>query len=314
MTDKENALYHQIRNVSGEKSLVAAKAAMSAASEKRFRAFSQARQRSMAQVAPIHDAMRKAIAAEAQFAGVNKALSAGKIRPVPANLPPLTIPPGPKVPRLKLGSFHLVDVPPFQPLTWQSVQIYGGDQNVSEVVSSLSADGNTGDMSFNISGGGALADNSSSVSCWAAIGQTYTVPEGSGKSETGGVSMTFSASPSFNWNAQWGSGLYRLASGEIWIGQVVNQFDADWTLIGTPVSYQIDLQSWNDYNFADNQNESGETSAFGLSTQVFALPGFYYNCWVWIGANAFGDWVDSGWSFSNPSMTANVPSLTFDAL
>jgi hypothetical protein len=216
------------------------------------------------------------------------------------------------VPRLKMGSVHLVDTPPFQAETWQGVSITGGNQSPSDDVQDLSADGTTGNLSFSIWGGGFNADNASSVSCWAAAGQAYTMPPGLGKEETSGALLRFSANPSFNWNASWASGLWRLASGDIWIGQVVNRFDANWSFLDNPVVTQINLESWNDYNFSDMQNQSGETSAFGLTSWVFVQPGFNYFAWVWIGADAFGDWVDSGWSFSGAVMNANCSQIILD--
>jgi hypothetical protein len=169
-------------------------------------------------------------------------------------------------------------------------------------------------MSFDIRGGGVNSDNNSSVSCWCAIGQTYVMPPEVAKVETGGASMRFTASPSFYWTADWASNWWRLSSGDIWVGQVVNRFDQNWNFIDTPVSYQTSLVSWYDHNFGDNPSQVGATTAYNLSTTAFVQPNFFYNCWVWIGADCFGDWVDSGFSYADATMQANVSSLIFDSM
>jgi hypothetical protein len=312
MTEKEIALYKQIRNVPAEKSHAAAKAAMHALSEKRFKAEIAARAENMARLEPVHSAMREALGANPAFEGVRKAIAGARVRPRRTKLLPLKVPPTPKVPRLRIGSVHLVDTPPFQAQTWQGCSFSGGNESVSDDVGGLGADGSTGNMSFEICGGGFSADNASSVSCWAAVGQAYTMPPGLGKEETSGASLRFSANPSFNWSAVWGSDWWRLASGNIWIGQVVNRFDSDWNFIDNPVDTQINLVSWNDYNFADTQNPSGENSAYGLTSWVFVQPNFNYFAWVWIGASAFGDTVDSGWSISFAQMNANCSQIILD--
>ena len=310
MTEREIALYKQIRNVPAERSLAAAKAAMYARSERRFKTEVAARAESMARVEPVHNAMREALQANPAFAGVHKA--AARVRPRRSQLPPLKLPPAPKAPRLKIGSVHMVDTPPFQAQTWQACSFTGGNPSVSDDISELSADGNTGNMSFQIFGAGINADNASSVSCWAAVGQAYTMPPGLGKEETGGASLRFSANPSFNWSAGWGSVLWRLASGNVWIGQVINRFDADWSFIDDPVWTQNSLISWNDYNLGDFVSRDGETSAFGLTSWLFVQPNFNYFAWVWIGASVYGDQVDPGNSYSDATMSANCSQLILD--
>jgi hypothetical protein len=312
MTEQEAALYKRIRDVPVNKAFEAATKAMHARSEARFRAYNAALKKSTEQVEPTHSAIREIFANNPAFASVAKALQARRAKPYIDQLPPLKVPPTPKVARLKLGSVHLVDVPPFQSQTWSACQFSGGNESVSDDVTSLGADGN-GNMSFNISGGGQSFDNASSVSCWAAVGGAYTMPPGLGKEETNGAWLRFSANPSFNWTAAWGSWWYRLASGNIWIGQVVNRFDANWVYIDDPVWTQINLVSWNDYNLADNSSQTGENAGFGLTSWLFVEPQVNYFAWVWIGASAFGDWVDSGSSGSNATMNANCSQLILDS-
>jgi hypothetical protein len=315
MTDAEIRFYQQMRNVPADKSLAASKAAMYAASEARFKEREAARLASIARVDPMHEAMRKVILENPAYSEVKAAaasVKAAAARPAPPQLPKLAVPPRPPASRLRLASVHLVDTAPFQAMTWQSVSIYGGNSQ-DAVVSKLTADDN-GYMSFALSGGGVYSDSNSSGSCWCAIGQTYVMPPDVAKSETGGATLRFTASPSFRWNVDYGSNLWRLSSGNIWIGQVVNRFDQNWTLIDTPVSYQTNLYSWYDHNFGDSSTPSGSTSAYSLSTTAFVQPNYFYDCWVWIGAYAFGDAVDSGSSWSNVFVDANVSSLIFDSL
>jgi hypothetical protein len=312
MTEQEISLYRQIRNVPPEKSLAAGKSAMNALLHQRFKAEVAAQAESTARVEPVHKAMREALQANPAFAGVQKALAQARQRRSPMQLPPLHLPPAPKIPRLKMGSVHLVDTPPFQAQTWQECSFTGGIETESDDVVVLTADGKNGNMSFNIAGGGVANDNASTVSCSAAVGQAYIMPPGLGKEETSGAFCRFSANPSFNWNANWGSDLWRLASGHIWIGQLVNRFDADWTFLDNPISTQITLFRWHDHSFADAPNHSGENSAYGLSSWIFVQPNFNYIAWVWIGASAFGDAVDAGWSSSGAVMSANCSQLILD--
>jgi len=311
MTDQEQDLLKRIRNVPNAKALAAAKEAMSNTAKQRFDDENAARTASIASVEPVHNAMRDVIASSADFRAVRDAVAAAPRLKARSVLGKPFVPIAPKAPRLKLGSFHLVDTPPFQAQTGNNIQVFGGPAD-SGMQSPLVADGTSGDMSFNIQGGGLLDQNNSSVSCWCAIGQSYVVPEEAGKPETGGSTLRFSASPSFNWSAFWGSTLWRLASGNIWIGQVVNRFDQSGAFIDNPVDYQISLRSWNDQNFQDTQNPSDSSSSYGLSTSIFVQPAFSYFAWVWIGATAYGDGIDSGNSLSQAQMSANVNALTFD--
>jgi hypothetical protein len=79
------------------------------------------------------------------------------------------------------------------------------------------------------------------------------------------------------------------------------------------VSTEIDLFSFNDQNLADNGNQDGSNTSFGISSFVFVQPQFFYNCWVWAGADAYGDEIDTGFSFSSVGLSANVSSLVFDS-
>jgi hypothetical protein len=312
MTDQEQDLLKRIRNVSNAKALAAAKEAMSNAAKQRFDVENAARAASIASVEPVHNAMRDMIAKNDDFRAVREALAAASRPKARSVLAKPFVPVAAKAPRLKIGSVHLVDTAPFEAMTWNAVQVFSGPADTG-LRAPPAADGTSGAMGFNIAGGGAAILTNSSVSCWCAIGQSYIVPEEAGKPETGGSTLRFSASPSLNWSADWGSSSWRLASGNIWIGQVVNQYDQNWVLIDTPVSYQQSLKSWNDYNLCDNPTTDGSYASYGLSTSVFIQPGFNYDGWVWIGATAYGDGVDSGDSYSRVQMDANVNALIFDS-
>jgi hypothetical protein len=310
MNEQEKKLYQQIRDVPGDKSLAAAKEVMWKSSSARFKAENEARTLSMACAEPIHQQLRTGF--EKNFGIIDFQAARERQKEVIAKQerPKLFIPQAPRGPRLKIGSVHLVDTAPFQSLTWQEVSTFGGSPSAPEPPM---ADGTTGNMSFDIAGGGGGAiSNNSSVSCWCAIGQAYVFPPGLEKVETGGAMMRFSASPSFNWQAMWMSEFWRLASGNIWVGQLVHRFDSNWVFIDTPVSTQQVLESWNDYNQGDFTVQQGSSTSFGLTCNVFISPGFIYDCWVWVGATAYGDQVDAGWSGSSAFMTANVSSLIFD--
>jgi hypothetical protein len=287
---------------------------MTAASEARFKEREAARLASIARVDPMHEAMRKVYMENPAFSEVKTAAANAKAaaaKQVRSQLPKLSAPPRPPASRLRLASVHLVDTAPFQALTYLNDAVYGG---TPDDVGTLTVNGDTGDMCFQIAGGGESFNNASSVSCWCAIGQTYVMPPELAKAETGGTSMRFTASPSFYWSANWASNWWRLSSGDIWIGQVVNRFDQNWSFIDSLVSYQTSLISWNDYNAADVQNKSDSATAYNLSTTAFVQPNYFYNCWVWVGADVYGDNIDSGWSFANAQMQANVSSLIFDSL
>jgi hypothetical protein len=316
MTDKEIGVYKQIRAVDGAKFLAASKLAMSNTAKQKFDVENAARTAAIARVKPVHQAMRDVIGQSHDFLKVREALATARKPQTRAVLGKPYIPPAPKVRRLKLGSVHLVDVPPFQALTWHAEQVYNGAPGS---IQQLTADATTGDMTFDIWGGFSPTQQSSSnssASCWCAVGQAYTMPADLRKDETGGASLRFTATPSFNWNAGWVSGWWRLASGDIWIGQVVNRYvvnsDGSLSYVDDPVNYQISLRSWSDQNLADDGNPSGSNTAYGLTTSAFVEPGHVYGAWVWIGATVYGDNVDSGNSQSHAAMTANVSQLVLD--
>lgn len=312
MNEQEKKMLQQIRIVPGEKNLAAIKKVREKFAQEKFEAENAARKASNARLEPVHEQMRQAFQKNPAFAGVNEAIMQLRKKREIHVLPKPFIPIAPKVARLKIGSFHLVDVPPFLTGTWQAANIGGGDSTPYPPLSNADPDGN---LSFSMTAGqsGSGASNDSGISCYAAVGQTFVVPPNSGKEDTNGVSMIFSAFPSFNWQAVWGSDWWRQASGNIWIGQFVDKYNENWSYVDSPVSTQQSLCSWNDNNLADSQDRGGANTSFGMSSAVFVQSNFFYNCGVWMGASVSADESDSGWSISFATMNANVNSLMFDA-
>jgi hypothetical protein len=311
MNDKDRRLLQLFKKTPHENILANCKAAMTKASDARFKKRVRAIEDHRRRVDPLRTAMREAMTQMPQFAKALEAMKALK----PASLHKTTTAAprtsAPKEAQLRRGSVHLVDFPPFQALSWQ--QETGSGPPYTDPPPT--ADGSTGNMSFLVQAGG---NANNVVSCWAAIGQSDFVPTSDPELdfflELGfpGV-LRFTASPSFSWDAAWGSDWWRQAAGNLWIGQVVNRFDLNGSLIDTPVSYQTNLFSWNDSSWADAPpDQSGESTGWTLQCDVLVEPAFFYNCWVWIGATANGDGIDSGWSMSNCQMNANVSSLVLD--
>jgi hypothetical protein len=317
MNEKEREIYRQLRNVSAEKAITASKASLSHSAMQRFKRENTAREAALANGSAASNAMRTLMASRAEFEGLRK-MQAARRRHQPSRSPlaPPYLPPAPRAPSLKLGSMHLVDTLPLYGMTWQASQVYGG---VPAVEWPVSADGTTGNMSFNIAGGNGQdgTDNNSTASCWCAIGQAYTfTPSGLLDALLGGNGiLEFSATPSFNWAADYWSVWYQLASGTIWIGQTVFQYDTNWTYVATPVSYEQTLYTWSDHNLDDfQQTPSGNNTGYPLSTYLFVQPEYIYTAWVVIGATVYGNEIGQfGESTSIASMNANVSSLIFDS-
>jgi hypothetical protein len=152
MNEREKALYQAARNVPVERLLKAGRHVMTSESAKHFKARNEALKARIAAADPVLEAMRTAIAKSSDFAPVRTALAAARKRPERLSLPPLFVPAAPKAARLKLGSVHMVDTPPFQAAVWQEISVFGGPNDIS--VPLPVADGTTGNMSFQIFGGG----------------------------------------------------------------------------------------------------------------------------------------------------------------
>jgi hypothetical protein len=241
-----------------------------------------------AAVEPVHQALREAFGA---MPGVVAAFKNWRRpnRPVLSKASPTK---GAKEPRVRLGSITVVDVPPFQGLTGQSGT---GDNEIIPQV-----DGDAGTMSLVLSPG---TDDSGNAQCWCALGQAFVTP--------GDGILEFAASPSLSWSCAWGSTWWRQAAGTIWVGQVVNRWQVDGPCLDTPVSSQRDLYSYNDYNFADSGQKSGETSGFALESTFICDAEQYLECWVVIGAFSNADGTNfQSWAFNTAQ--AQLNSLTIN--
>ncbi|MGA2663667.1 MAG: hypothetical protein ABSF83_01810 [Nitrososphaerales archaeon] len=213
-----------------------------------------------------------------------------------------------KSPWVRLGSIHVVDVPPFQTAT-------GFNQNGATWMEGPTANAN-GSMSYmmgaGVDAGGQGA--AGSVDCWAAVGQAYAFPSPTGPlvnaADLKGI-LTFSVSPSVSWNAEWASSFWRQAAGNIWVGQVVNQFDVNGTFVGTPVSAVQSLESFDDYNFYDTGNQNGSSSGISLSCTLPVESGMLYECWAIIAGSATGDFSNDQ-SFAVITLHATANPLVID--
>ena len=305
MNTKEEALLRLLKQTPRKKLTTGSKNVMVSAAKARFDAQCLAREASRKRVEPMYEAIRSTLSRTPEFSGIVEASKKMKWKPSRSRIATPIRTNWPKKARLRIGSVHLVDVPPFQTLNWQAAT--GGGPPYPDAPPTANSNGN---MSLLIQTGGDA--NSYNVSCWAAVGQSYSIPDAEGF-QNGGI-VNFSASPSFVWEAIWYSIAFRQAAGNIWLGQVINEFNDQGTLVSTPVSYQTSLFSWNDYNFGDSPTpENGESTGFNLQCSTFVQPGFFYECWVWIGASANADGLDSGNSLSNCQMSANVGALIFDS-
>jgi hypothetical protein len=300
MEEREEHLLGLLKDVPREILAAQSKTAMVADSVARFRERVRNLDASQARVEPVHTALRSVLADSPQFGSVLDAMRSLETEPDLSDMPDVIPAPAPGRPRLKLGSFHLVDVPPFEAKTWQDSQ---GPYSWPPPT----ADGATGNMSLfvdTLSVGGPVH-----VSCWAGVGQFYFVPHDPSIDANGGL-LRVSATPSFSWKAFWSSHWWRLASGDIWIGLTVNEFDSAGSFTNTPFSLHFPLISWNDYNADDSDFRSAQNTGFPIpQALVFVRPGFFYECLVMIGADAFGH---SGDSRSTGLMNANVSSLILD--
>lgn len=292
-------IYRRMKDIPHRnKIILAGKEALHQCAERIFKQQSEARAARNAHLEPYYEALRAAAKKSPQLDEVRNAISSGaKKRPKMQPTSPPRKAPAPKATRLTRGSVHLVDIPPFQALTSSTTNGFGE-------IFGPTADGNQGTMSFSIFGGAdSSGAGSGTFSCWTALGQEYFPPEE-------GILM-FSASPSFNWWELWMSNWWRLAAGDLWIGQVINQFDSNGVFIDTPVVTQISLNSFSDNNFSDSGFQSGSSSGDLLSSQLFVLDDCIYECWVWMGGWETCDWSNNQ-SLANISLSATLSSLTLD--
>ena len=257
------------------------------ASKQRFDAEKEAITNRNAKTAPVYGALKSLIQESPQADALRAALSSVPQKRVNATIPKIAPIPAPKSAKLRLDPIQLIDAPPFVTDTWS--QQSGNSSSIS-----LNADP-AGNLSFAL-----WADLQ--VSCWAAAGGDYTPPsEGM---------LRFSASPSFSWSAWWYSDWWRLAAGQVWIGQLIIRFDHNGVMIDAPVQTQNILYSFKDRNLIDRGNQSGSSAGFSLQSQLIVDPAFVYRCSVWIGGSANAD--QPGGSEASVSLSASFSSIVLD--
>jgi hypothetical protein len=83
------------------------------------------------------------------------------------------------------------------------------------------------------------------------------------------------------------------------------------TLVGTPVSTQQSLESFDDYNFCDSGDQTGASSGISLSCTLPVQNGMFYECWAVVGGSATGDASDSQ-SIAQVSIQATANPLIID--
>ncbi len=307
MNAAERKAYKDLRNVPHKKIEEAGRDALRRAVELHFKRQADARAVRKSRLAPVHKALRAAAARSPEMESlrgpISKAMKLPKRHKLP-RLPASSL----KSPLVRLGSIHVVDVPPFQTVT-------GFNQNGATWMEGPTANPN-GSLSLMMGAGvDAGGDGAAgSIDCWAAVGQAYTFPFPTGPlvsaNELKGI-LTFSVSPSVNWSADWASSFWRQAAGNIWIGQVVNQFDVNGTFVGTPVSAAQSLESFDDYNFSDSGFQNGASSGVPLSCTLPVKNGMFYECWAVIAASATGDFSNDQ-SFAVVIIQATANPLVID--
>lgn len=289
MTPEQYESYRKLRATPGTfDAATHNKKIMQSTFDAQVKARSEAHARFVAATRPAHEALRSAFSA---IPGVADAVKMAR-PPEPTQLEdigPLVVPTDPIV---RLGSIHLVDVKPFLGLD----HIH----DTGTCIVSVTADGNTGEMSFICDTG---ISDSGHAQVWCAIGRNYVTP--------GAGVLRFSSSPSFAWSCSWASNWWREAAGTLFIGQVMNRFQLNGTYLDTPVSTQNYIYSYDDNNLSDGGDQSGVNSGYNLSSSVVCDASVNVSCWVWIGCFSNADGSDNQSSAFN-RMRATVPSLTID--
>jgi hypothetical protein len=300
MNQVELDSYGRLRDISKaklDKITAGGKAAMYRASDERLKQERAARGERYARLEPVHAALRSIFEKSPELANARGAVMALPRRESSPRLPHSALSPVPKLPVVNPGSLHLDNTAPHQTRVWI------GEWGDNSLTTAPSADAATGTMSFFLAPG---HEGSGSASCWAAIGQAYAPPKENGI-------LAFSASLSYSWSAWWSSALWCEAAGNLWIGQVINRFDAEGTYIDTPVVTQNSLLSFNDYSLSEVQNPSGSSAGNTVSTSLAVEGDLFYECWIWAGGFAAANEVSTdNWSHAEVELSANVRSLVLE--
>jgi len=295
MNSVEEKTYQRLRKVPAKLRESSAMEPIYRASQERFKAEEAAINVRNEQFKLYHDSLRSVVQGSQQLEALWAVPSQIAGKPHPLAIPKLTRMPAPKSPKVRLGSFVLIDTPPFEWGTWHA------ESGASEVDLQANSGGN---ISFEIIAGlgpGGSPWGSGQASCWAGAGQDFAPPvEGL---------LRFSASTGYSWIANWVSNWWCEAAGTIWIGQFISRFDQSGVFVDMPVSTQNAVYSFDDRNFADRGNQSGSNSGLLLQAELTVDPNFFYRCFVWIGGSANGDFSNKQ-SWAQIAIGASFTSIT----
>lgn len=191
---------------------------------------------------------------------------------------------------------HIVETPPFLTMTGYSQNgpntvAFNADPSGSAIVSIQAGveDSTTGN---------------GTASVWAALGSSVIVPAATS-------SVQFRITCDFNWESDWSSSWWRLAAGDVWVGQLVNRFTTAGLFIDTPVASQLVQPDsvFNDYNLDDNGYQVGSASPYTQSSIITNNQPVRLDCFLWIGGYAS---AQPGDSTAHVVMAAGLTALEID--
>lgn len=257
---------------------------------------------------PVYTELEAVLRKSPEFAGVARAIDARDRKHRPIESPAASKHRfAPTTSLVRHGSIHIVDSLPFYSDTW-----LGQEGTSNHIVTSPTADGTTGDMSFGLEPG---YSSSGQMSCWAALGATVAIPRST-------MIINFTAYPSVNWWYDVSSEWWRQAAGNMWAGLYVGLFDADGTFLDSAVDMQNSVASFNDRNFLNDYANEGSNSALPLSAGlplwwpssgelVPGAEGGFVQYWCWIGGSCNADGSNDQ-SSATMTMSANCSNLIVD--
>jgi hypothetical protein len=265
---------------------------------------------------PVYCELVTALRKSSDLAGVVRAVDALARSPRPTiQLPQpakrLFVPSKPPAKPLIQGDWvTIVESLPFFSNTWNSED---GNNNSWDIPPT--ADGTTGDMSYRMRPG---ISSSGHMACWAALYVQLAIPNRP-------CYYSFTANPSVSWWYAEKSEWWREAAGNMWIGQLVNLFDAAGNFICTAVNTQNSVASFDDRNLGDESENAGSNSsiqvsssiAIGFSGLTWSQPasaeGGFVQCACWIGGSANADGTNDQ-SASVIQMNAKCSSMTIQLI
>lgn len=309
------ALYHKLKTGPHEKMLAEGHAVMVRLSEERVLAEKRHVAERAARLDPVHRELAAVVRKTPELSGAVRAIDALAKQPHrPGKLKaPARHRFAPQFPMARQGSIHIVDALPFFADTWTWTD---GPCQFDEP---LTADGTSGDMSFQMEAGTDSSGDAGSghMACFAALGAQVAIPASP-------CVIAFTANPSVNWWYSEGSTIWRQAKGNMWAGLYVGLFNSDGSFLWTAVDSQTSVASFDHTSFADWKSDSGSNSAMALSGVAmlglpvnatslagFAALGGFLQYWCWIGGSCNADMGNSE-SFAIVQMSANCSNLIVD--